>query len=95
MQVIGSYIRDDREWWNSWGSGDSAITVFRLKQISNTNRHLSNGTSHDLIYTTAYIDLLSTMGWDVLRAFNLFRSLLPDCLKILILMQHEFRKDRA
>lgn len=70
LQVIGSYIRDDRERWDCRGSGNSDITVFRLEQIINGNRNLSDGRYDDCLYPTSYVDLLPTMGWHVLWPFN-------------------------
>lgn len=48
LQVIGSDIRDDREWWDGGRSGDPAAVVFRLKVLQG-NKHFSNGRYDDCL----------------------------------------------
>lgn len=65
LQVTGSGIRDDREWRDSWGSDNPAVTVFRF-QILRANKHFFDGSYDYYFYSTNHLHLLPSVGWDVL-----------------------------
>ena len=65
LQVIGGCFRYDRRWRKCGRSCDSTNFLQRI-QIFKTNRHNSNGYHDHMLHPPIILNILPTMGWDVL-----------------------------
>jgi hypothetical protein len=69
LQVIGGCFRYDRRWWKCGRSSDPTNFLQRI-QIFKTNRDNSNGHHDDMLHPPIMLNILPTMGWDVLWPIN-------------------------
>lgn len=67
MQVTGSNIRNDREWWDCRSSGYPTIVVFRIQTNSQPKPAFLTGPNDDCLYSHTGPHLFPQMGRHVLR----------------------------